>query len=119
MSEPLQGRKFSRTGLVAVDQEAGLEPLTFCSSLQGHQMSNSQTAVETTELNFGAFPTACCLEEWLDHNCTFRDFFGGPVVKNMSSVPSQRTKIPYAMGQLSPHIATTEPACHNQRIYAL
>ena len=51
--------------------------------------------VETTKLNFGAFPTACCLEEWLDHNCTLRDFSGGPVVKNMSSIPSQRTKIPY------------------------
>ena len=90
-----------------------LESLTFCSSLQVHQMSHSQMAVETTKLNFGAFPTACCLEEWLDHNCTLRDFSGGPVVNNMSSIPSQRTKIPYTMEQLSPHIATTEPACHS------
>ena len=43
-----------------------------------------------------------------------------PVVKNppsnagdAGSIPGQGTKIPHAAGQLSPHAATTEPACHN------
>ena len=43
------------------------------------------------------------------------DFPGGPVVKNppysagdMSSIPGQGTKIPLAMGQLSPRATTTE-----------
>ena len=46
---------------------------------------------------------------------SLRDFPGGPVVKNppsnagdMGSIPGQGTKIPHAMGQLSPHTATTE-----------
>ena len=45
-----------------------------------------------------------------------RDFPGGPAVKNLpfiagdeGSIPGWRTKIPHAMGQLSPHVATTEP----------
>ena len=33
---------------------------------------------------------------------------------DMGSIPGQETKIPYAMGQLSPHAATTEPMCHNE-----
>ena len=44
-----------------------------------------------------------------------RDFPGGPVVKNlpynagdMGSIHSQGTKIPHAVGQLSPHATTTE-----------
>ena len=44
-----------------------------------------------------------------------RDFPGGPVVKNPSCnagdaslIPGQRTKIPHAAGQLSPHATTTE-----------
>ena len=44
-----------------------------------------------------------------------RDFPGGPVVKNTpynagdaGSIPGQGTKIPYAMGQLSPSTTTTE-----------
>ena len=44
-----------------------------------------------------------------------RDFPGGPVVKNPPSnagdvglIPGQGTKIPHAMGQLSPHATTTE-----------
>ena len=48
------------------------------------------------------------------------DFPAGPVVKNLPSnagsvglIPSQRTKIPHAMGQLSPWATTTEPMCHN------
>ena len=47
-----------------------------------------------------------------------RDFPGGPVVKNlpskagdMGSIPSRGTKIPHAVGQLSPHASTREPAC--------
>jgi len=43
------------------------------------------------------------------------DFSGGPVVKNLpsdardtGSIPGQRTKIPHALGQLSPCAATTE-----------
>ena len=49
------------------------------------------------------------------------DFPGGPVVKNWScnagdasSIPGWETRIPCAVGQLSPHAATREPACHNQ-----
>ena len=45
-----------------------------------------------------------------------RDFPGFPVVKNppsnagdVGSIPGRRTKIPHAAGQLSPHVATTEP----------
>ena len=43
------------------------------------------------------------------------DFSGGPVVKNlpsnardMGSIPGQRTKIPHALGQLSPCATITE-----------
>ena len=54
-------------------------------------------------------------------NCTYlnmyRDFPGGPVVKNpptnatdSGSIPGRGTKIPHAMGQLSLRSATTEPA---------
>ena len=54
------------------------------------------------------------------------DFPGGPMVKNLpynagdtGSIPGQGTKIPHAMGQLSPHTpqllsshaSTREPAC--------
>ena len=45
------------------------------------------------------------------------DFPGGPVVKNppssagdAGSIPGWGTKIPHTAGQLSPQIATTEPA---------
>ena len=48
----------------------------------------------------------------------FRDFPGGPVVKNppynagdADSIPGQGTKIPHAAGQLSPSATTTEPEC--------
>ena len=46
-----------------------------------------------------------------------RDFPGGPVVKNPPSnagdvglISGQGTKIPHAVGQLSPRAATTKPA---------
>ena len=46
-----------------------------------------------------------------------RDFPGGPVVKNLLSnagdtdlIPGQGTKIPHAMGQLSPCVTTREKA---------
>ena len=46
------------------------------------------------------------------------DFPSGPVVKNppsnagdVGSIPGGGAKIPHAVGQLSPHSATTEPAC--------
>ena len=48
------------------------------------------------------------------------DFPGGPVVKNLPCnagpiglIPGRRTQIPYATEQLSPHVAITEPTCHN------
>ena len=48
------------------------------------------------------------------------DFPGGPVVKNppsnagdTGSIPGQGTKIPHAVGQMSLHATTTEPAHHN------
>ena len=54
------------------------------------------------------------------------DFPGGPVVKNLPSsagdvglIPGQGTKIPHAMGQLSPHAASTEPVRHNERSHML
>ena len=50
-----------------------------------------------------------------------RDFPGGPAVKNwpcngadMSSIPGQGTKIPHAMGQLSPLAIAREPAHLNR-----
>ena len=48
------------------------------------------------------------------------DFPGGPGVKNplcnaggMGLIPGQETKIPHAVGQLSPHATTTELTCLN------
>ena len=45
-----------------------------------------------------------------------RDFPGGPVVRNLpstagetGSIPDRGTRIPHAVGHLSPHTATTEP----------
>ena len=53
-------------------------------------------------------------------------FPGGPVVKNpscnaedASSIPGRGTKIPHAVGQLSPRATTTELACHNKRAHTL
>ena len=50
-----------------------------------------------------------------------RDFPGGPVVKNppsnavnAGSILGRGTKIPHAMGQLSPHTTTTEPPHLNE-----
>ena len=47
---------------------------------------------------------------------------GGPVYKNLPSnagdvvsIPGWGTKIPHAMGQLSPHTATTEPTLSGAR----
>ena len=51
------------------------------------------------------------------------DFPGGPVVKNLpsnagdvGSIPGQGTKIPHAIGQLSPRAATTDPAHSGARL---
>ena len=48
------------------------------------------------------------------------DFPGGPVVKNppynagdTGSIPGQGTKIPHAVGQISPCATTTELTCLN------
>ena len=47
------------------------------------------------------------------------DFPGGPVVKDSPCnaedvvIPGQRTKIPLAVGKLSPSATTTEPEGHN------
>ena len=55
-------------------------------------------------------------------NENYRDFLGGPVVKNPPSkagdvglIPGRGTKIPHAAEQLSLHAATTEPACSGVR----
>ena len=55
----------------------------------------------------------------LSHRCrkqTYGDFPGGPVIKNppsnagdMASIPGRGTKIPHAMGQLSPRTTAREP----------
>ena len=57
---------------------------------------------------------------------TLRDFPGGPGVKNPPSdaqdtglIPVLGTKIPYAMGQLSPCATTTEPTCSRARVLQL
>ena len=54
--------------------------------------------------------------EQFHQKCPFRDFPGGPVVKNLPSnagdaglIPRWGTKTPHATGQLSPRTATTEP----------
>ena len=54
------------------------------------------------------------------------DFPGSPVVKNLpsnagdtDSIPGQGTKIPHAVGQLSPCTATIELACLNERARVL
>ena len=53
----------------------------------------------------------------------WRDFHGDPVVKNppsnawdVGSIPGQGTKIPHAMGQLSPRATTTEPMYSGARV---
>ena len=50
----------------------------------------------------------------------YRDFPGGPVVKNPScnageagSIPGLGTKIQHAAGQLSPRATTRQPVCRN------
>ena len=50
------------------------------------------------------------------------DLPGGPIVKNPPSnagdtglIPGQGTKIPHAVGQLSPRMTTTEPASSRAR----
>ena len=50
----------------------------------------------------------------------FRDFPGGPVVRNspsnagdVGSILGQGTKIPHAVGQLTPYATTTELSCLN------
>ena len=61
------------------------------------------------------------LDQHVAHSeVTFHDFPGGSVVKNLpcnagdaGSIPGQGTKIPRAVGQLSPSATTTEPSRHN------
>ena len=57
---------------------------------------------------------------------TMRDFPGGPVVKNLpsnvggaGSIPGWGTKIPQAMGQLSPCATATEPVPCNERSWVM
>ena len=59
-------------------------------------------------------------------NNPIRDFPGRPVVKNLpsnardaGSTPGRGTEIPHAVGQLSLHAATTEPAHRNYRAHVL
>ena len=62
-------------------------------------------------------------QKYKDHLRDYnKNFLGGPVVKNppcsegdTSSTPGRETNILYAMGQLSPHTTTREPASHNKR----
>ena len=56
----------------------------------------------------------------------YRDFPGGPVVKNPpynagggGSIPGRGTRIPHAEGQLSRRVTTREPVCHNYWARAL
>ena len=58
--------------------------------------------------------------KWSGHKKSYWDFPGGPVIKNPpsntgegDSIPDSRTKIPHAMGQLSPCAAIVEPVGHN------
>ena len=57
-------------------------------------------------------------------NMKYRNFPGGPVVKNppsnagdTGSIPGGGTKIPHAAGQLSPCVTTTELTCLNERAH--
>ena len=67
---------------------------------------------------------------WKSSDLQWKDFPGGPVVKNppsdaedVGSVPSQRTKIPHVTGQLSPHATikenphATTKAQHSQKFF--
>ena len=62
-------------------------------------------------------PKCPSTDEWIK-KMWYRDFPGGPVVKNppcnagdVGSIPGRRTKIPHAAGQLSLRATTTEPTC--------
>ena len=66
-----------------------------------------------------------CYTSTVLNNGKFRNFPGGPEVKNPPSnagdvalIPSRGTKIPHASQQLSLSAATTEPTGHNQRTRA-
>ena len=70
--------------------------------------------------------TSGWIESWMRKisNC-YRDFPGGPVVKNppctvgdMSSIPDGGTKILHAPEQQSPSTTVPKPVCHNQRVHA-
>ena len=55
--------------------------------------------------------------------CVVGDFPGGPVINRLynagdtGSIPSQRTKIPHVMEEVSQHVAAREPVHHNERSY--
>ena len=73
----------------------------------------------------GSQLSGLCLYSSTSHPVLFKipslwDFPGGPVVKNppsnagdTGSIPDQGTKIPHAVGQLSPGATTAEPVHHN------
>ena len=55
-------------------------------------------------------------------NIRLRDFPGGPVVKNPpsdagdgGSIPDGRTKVPHAVGQLSPHATARETSTRHNK----
>ena len=64
----------------------------------------------------------CEDKNWLEHEKCLWDFPGGPVVMNppstagdAGSIPGWGTKIPHAVGQLSPHPTATELVHLNER----
>ena len=55
-------------------------------------------------------------------NIRLRDFPGGPVVENPpsdagdgGSIPDRRTKVPHAVGRLSPHAAAREESTRHNK----
>ena len=62
------------------------------------------------------------IQIYADQETYFRDFPGGPVVKNppsnagdAGSIPGLGTKVPHAVGQLSPRATTIELTLLNER----
>ena len=64
-------------------------------------------------------PQTIRMKENMHEDNRSRDFPGGPVAKNLlsnagdtGSIPGQGAKIPRAVGQLGPRVATREPIHH-------
>ena len=101
------------------DVDSNSNPSSFCQMNRKHSSDLLNWWLKQVGAGDSTPTFPLCLElESVD--C--RDFPGGPVVKNppsnagdMGSIPGWGTKIPHAVGQLSPRAATTELACLKER----